>query len=183
MALITLITAGVLAATAVTGGAGTSLPGGHRQPTAGASVAAAGDNSCSSDWTHGFASVDMTIQNNTGFPLTYDAALSGPSSGHWNQRPLTTLKPGQCEVVNAYTNSAIDTLALNVVYTTPWGDTMPFMGNAAGTTNSINPNVFIGTPTWNAKTQTWRGAIDSRYSIGNQSIDGTWHLHYAQYLS
>lgn len=183
MAITTLITAGLLAAGAVAGG-GASVPAGHPAPATGAPVAQVRDGNCSSNWTHGIASVDMVITNNTSFPLTYDPSLSRPSSGHWNERPATTLLPGQCEVVNAYTDSNIfDNFTLNVVYLTSWGDTIPFEGIAAGTSTYYNPNVFIGTPTYSSSSLVWTGAIDSRYSIGNTRADGWMHVHYTQALS
>jgi hypothetical protein len=128
-------------------------------------VAAVQDGSCSSSYTEGWASVDMVIKNNTSFPLTYDPEISGPSTGHWNERPATTLDPGQCEVVNAYAPTDVHIFNLNVVYSTPWGDYMPFEGTAMSTNPSFNSNVFEGVPEYHKNNFYWSGAIDNRYSI------------------
>ena len=128
--------AGLATITAIAlGGAATAATAATPTTAAPSSTATAQDGSCATGWTGGWTSVDMTITNNTTFPLTYDPAVSGPSTGHWHERPATTLQPGQCEVVNAYAPTDVHVFNLNVVYTTPWGDTMPFEGTA----NSTNP--------------------------------------------
>ncbi len=146
-------------------------------------VATVQNSSCSSGYTQGWTSVDMVITNNTTFPLTYEPGLSGPSSGHWNQRPATTLDPGQCEVVNAYAPTDLKVFNLNVVYSTPWGDYMPFEGTANGTSLSFNPDVFENVPEYHKNNYYWSGAIDPRYHITSSGESGTLHTHYQLGLS
>jgi len=141
-------------------------------------VAHAADSTCSSSYTHGWTSVDMIITNNTDFVLNFESDLSGPSTGHWNQRPLQVLQPGQCEVVNAYATTDVDIFNLNVVYSTTWGDYFPFEGTANGTALTFNPNVFDGVPQYHKNNQYWSGAIDSRYTISATSHSGYLHTHY-----
>jgi hypothetical protein len=146
-------------------------------------VADAADSSCSSSYTHGWTSVDMVITNNTPFTLNFESDLSGPSTGHWHQRPLQVLQPGQCEVVNAYASTDVDIFNLNVVYSTTWGDYFPFEGTANGTNPTFNPNVFEGVPQYHKNNQYWSGAIDSRYTISSSGQDGHLHTHYNLTLS
>jgi hypothetical protein len=160
-------------------------------PTSAASSAAStaspladvADSSCSSSYTHGWTSVDMVITNNTPFTLNFESELSGPSTGHWHQRPLDVLQPGQCEVVNAYASTDLKIFNLNVVYSTTWGDYFPFEGTANGTALTINPNVFIGVPQYHTNNQYWSGAIDTRYTISATSHSGQLHTHYALTVS
>lgn len=148
-----------------------------------AKVAAVADSSCSSSYTHGWTSVDMVITNNTDFVLNYESDLSGPSTGHWHQRPLQVLQPGQCEVVNAYASTDVDIFNLNVVYSTTWGDYFPFEGTANGTAPTFNPNVFDGVPQYHKNNQDWSGAIDSRYTISSSGQAGYLHTHFNLTLS
>ncbi len=138
---------------------------------------------CSPSFDKGWTSVDLVITNNTSFALTFDPALSGPSSGHWNERPATTLGPGQCEVVNAYAPTDVHIFNLNVVYSTPWGDYMPFEGTANSTSPSFNPNVFAGVPEYHKNNYYWSGTIDSRYSISSSGQVGLLHTHFTLSLS
>jgi len=146
-------------------------------------VAEAADSSCSSSYSHGWTSVDMIITNNTDFTLNFESDLSGPSTGHWHQRPLQVLQPGQCEVVNAYASTDVEIFNLNVVYSTTWGDYFPFEGTANGTVPTFNPNVFDGLPQYHKNNQDWSGAIDSRYTISSSGQDGYLHTHYNLTLS
>ncbi len=146
-------------------------------------VATATDGSCSSGYSHGWTSVDMVITNNTPFTLTFEGDLSGPSAGHWHQRPSQVLEPGQCEVVNAYASTDIDIFNLNVVYSTTWGDYVPFSGTANGTAPTFNPNVFVGVPQYHESGQYWSGSIDSRYTITSSGEDGLLHTHFDLTLS
>lgn len=145
--------------------------------------ATAADSSCSSNYTHGWTSVDMVITNNTPFTLNFESDLSGPSTGHWHQRPLQVLEPGQCEVVNAYASTDVDIFNLNVVYSTTWGDYFPFEGTANGTHPTFNPNVFDGVPQYHENNQYWSGSIDSRYTISSSGQSGLLHTHYDLTLS
>jgi hypothetical protein len=145
--------------------------------------AKATDSACSSSYTHGWTSVDMIITNNTPFTLNFEGDLSGPSTGHWHQRPLQVLQPGQCEVVNAYASTDVDIFNLNVVYSTTWGDYFPFEGTANGTNPTFNPNVFDGVPQYHKNNQYWSGAIDSRYTISSSGQSGHLHTHYNLTLS
>jgi len=146
-------------------------------------LAKATDGSCSSGYTHGWTSVDMVITNNTPFTLNFEGDLSGPSTGHWHQRPLQVLEPGQCEVVNAYASTDVEIFNLNVVYSTTWGDFMPFEGTANGTAPTFNPNVFDGQPQYHGSGQYWSGAIDSRYTITSSGQVGQFHTHFNLTLS
>ncbi len=125
----------------------------------------------------------MVITNNTGFPLTLDPDITGPSTGHWNERPADTLEPGQCEVVNANAPTDVHIFNLNVVYDTPWGDYMPFEGTANSSSPSFNSYVFDGQPTYHSNDYDWTGAVDSRYSITSQGQDGDLHTHFKLGLS
>lgn len=146
-------------------------------------VADAADSSCSSSYTHGWTSVDMIITNNTDFTLNFESDLSGPSTGHWHQRPLQVLEPGECQVVNAYASTDVEIFNLNVVYSTAWGDYIPFQATANGTAPTFNPNVFDGVPQYHKSNQTWSGAIDSRYTISSSSQSGLLHTHFNLTLS
>ena len=141
------------------------------------------DGSCSSGYSHGWTSVDMVITNNTPFTLNFEGDLSGPSAGHWHQRPAQVLEPGQCEVVNAYASTDVDIFNLNVVYSTTWGDYVPFSGTANGTAPTFNPNVFDGVPQYHASGQYWSGSIDSRYTITSSGQVGQFHTHFNLILS
>jgi hypothetical protein len=170
--------AGAMVAAAAGGTAGAANAATANPAHTESHVASASSDSCSSNWTKGWTSVDLTIQNNTSFPLTFDPDLSGPSAGHWNERPVTTLEPGQCEVVNAYAATDVHIFNLNVVYTTPWGDYMPFEGTAMSTNPSFNPNVFEGVPTYHSNNYYWSGALDSRYGITSSGQSGSLHTHF-----
>lgn len=146
-------------------------------------VATASDGPCSSSYTHGWTSVDMVITNNTDFVLNYEADLSGPSAGHWHQRPALVLEPGQCEVVNAYASTDVDIFNFNVVYSTTWGDYIPFEGTANGTNPTFNPNVFDGVPQYHQSGHYWSGAIDPRYTITSSGQSGQLHTHFNLTLS
>ncbi|MGD9961346.1 hypothetical protein [Nocardioides sp.] len=146
-------------------------------------VATAMDGACSSSYTHGWTSVDMVITNNTPFTLNFESDLSGPSTGHWHQRPAQTLEPGQCEVVNAYASADLEIFNLNVVYSTTWGDYFPFSGTANGTAPTFNPNVFDGEPQYHESGQYWSGSIDSRYTITSSGQAGQLHTHFNLTLS
>lgn len=148
-----------------------------------AKVATASDGSCSGGYTHGWTSVDMVITNNTPFTLNFESDLSGPSAGHWHQRPAQVLEPGQCEVVNAYASTDLDIFNLNVVYSTTWGDYIPFSGTANGTAPTFNPNVFDGVPQYHSSGQYWSGSIDSRYAITSSGQSGQLHTHFNLTLS
>jgi hypothetical protein len=146
-------------------------------------VGKAMDGACSSGYTHGWTSVDMVITNNTDFVLNFESDLSGPSAGHWHQRPAQVLEPGQCEVVNAYASTDVDIFNLNVVYSTAWGDFIPFQATANGTAPTFNPNVFDGQPQYHQSGQYWSGAIDSRYTITSSGQAGQLHTHFNLTLS
>ncbi|MFZ2016505.1 MAG: hypothetical protein WAV00_22015 [Nocardioides sp.] len=146
-------------------------------------VATVKDGTCSSGYTHGWTSVDMVITNNTPFTLNFEGDLSGPSTGHWHQRPVQVLEPGECEVVNAYASTDLDIFNLNVVYSTTWGDFMPFEGTANGTAPTFNPNVFDGQPQYHENNYDWSGSIDSRYSITSSGQTGQFHTHFDLTLS
>jgi hypothetical protein len=176
--------AGLATITAIAlGGAATAASAATPSTATPSGTATVQDGSCTTGWTGGWTSVDMTITNNTTFPLTYDPTVSGPSAGHWHERPVTTLQPGQCEVVNAYAPTDVSVFNLNVVYTTPWGDTMPFEGTAMSTSPSFNPNVFEGTPQYHSNNYYWSGAIDSRYSITSSGQSGLLHTQFGLELS
>jgi hypothetical protein len=176
--------AGALALAGVAfGAAASAATAATPAPRAPRQVEHAQDDSCSAGFTKGWTSVDLVITNKTSFPLTFDPSLSGPSSGHWNQRPLETLAPGQCEVVNAYAPTDVHIFSLNVVYNTPWGDYMPFMGNANNTEPSFNPDVFEGVPEYHKNNYYWSGAIDSRYGITSSGQSGLLHTHFNLALS
>jgi len=146
-------------------------------------IATSTDGSCSGGYSHGWTSVDMVITNNTPFTLNFEGDLSGPSAGHWHQRPAQVLEPGQCEVVNAYASTDVDIFNLNVVYSTTWGDYIPFSGTANGTAPTFNPNVFDGVPQYHASGQYWSGSIDSRYAITSSGQVGQFHTHFNLTLS
>ncbi len=165
------------------GGAATAANAATPMAVTPSGAAAAQDGSCTTGWTGGWTSVDMTITNNTSFPLSFDPTLSGPSAGHWHERPETTLEPGQCEVVNAYAPTDVHVFNLNVVYTTPWGDTMPFEGTAMSTNPSFNADVFEGTPQYHSNNYYWSGTIDSRYGITSSGQSGSLHTHFGLVLS
>ncbi len=167
------------AAPAVHSASQAANPGLHQN----AHVAKVSDGTCSSGYTHGWTSVDMVITNNTPFTLNLEGGLSGPSTGHWHQRPAAVLQPGQCEVVNAYASTDVDIFNLNVVYSTTWGDYMPFEGTANGTAPTFNPNVFDGQPQYHTNNQYWSGAIDSRYAITSSGQAGQLHTHFNLSLS
>jgi hypothetical protein len=174
---------GALAVAGVGASAGAANAATPAPATGGPHVATVQDGGCTSSWTKGWTSVDLVINNNTSFPLTFDGALSGPSTGHWNDRPAETLQPGQCEVVNAYAPTDVHIFNLNVVYSTPWGDYMPFQGMANCTSPGFNPDVFQNQPTYHSSDESWSGAIDSRYSITSSGQIGNLHTHYTLNLS
>jgi hypothetical protein len=179
-----MVAAGAVAAGAIltvgAAAAGAATP--DHAPDAGAPQAQSPAGACTSGFTKGWASVDMVIENNTGSPLTFDPALSGPSTGHWNSRPLDTLEPGACEVVNAYAPTDVHIFSLNVMYTMPNGDYVPFAGIANATATDANPLVFAGQPS-HLETDRWSGPVDSAHVISIMSQDGLLHTHYTLALS
>ena len=136
------------------------------------------DDACTSGFTKGWTSVDMVITNNTGVPLTYDQELSGPNSGHWNRQPQATLAPGECEIVNAYDPATVHVFNLNVVYTMPNGDYVPFEGTAMSTSPSFNQFVFSSEPEYHKNNFYWSGSIDTKHYIAASTVNGLLHSHF-----
>ncbi|GAA4172350.1 hypothetical protein [Gryllotalpicola koreensis] len=176
----------VIAATAAVALCGAATPANAARPAPEARprTAVVENGGCSSSYTQGWTSVDMVITNTTDFTLNFDPDLSGPSTGHWHERPASTLGPGQCEVVNAYASTDIHVFNLNVVYSTAWGDYMPFQGVANATNSVYNEAVFQNVPEYHENSYYWSGAVDTRYSISQATPEvGMLHTHFDLQLS
>jgi hypothetical protein len=168
-AACTVVAAGLLGTAGTASAATPSSPRPH--------VAAVQDDGCTSGFTKGWTSVDLVIKNNGDVPLTYQPSLSGPSTGHWNRRPADVLQPGQCEIVNAYAPADMWVFYLNVVYSTPSGDYVPFSGLANSTMNRYTTTVFAGAPSYDEDSHQWNGTVDPAHSISGTD-SGVLHTHY-----
>jgi hypothetical protein len=146
-------------------------------PSSSAAVAAP-DDTCTSGFTKGWTSVDMVITNNSDQTLTFDPSMSAPSTGHWNRRPAETLAPGACEIVNAYAPTDVHIFYLNVMYTMPNGDYVPFSGLANVTNTQSNAEVFLSQPTWDSSGDYYQGLVTGGYVIAQMSSSGALHTHY-----
>jgi hypothetical protein len=170
-------------ALAAAGPAMASVPGptganGTGSANAASSRPTAATDTCSSGFTKGWTSVDMVITNDSSQTLTFDPSLSGPSTGHWNKRPAATLAPGACEVVNAYAPTDVHIFYLNVMYTMPNGDYVPFSGIANATDPQSNAEVFLSQPTWVSSGDYWQGEVTGGDVIAEISDSGLLHTHY-----
>ena len=117
----------------------------------------------------------MTVRRVMGIETEYGISVPG----HPNANAMLT----SSQVVNAYASTDVEIFNLNVVYSTTWGDYMPFEGTANGTAPTFNPNVFDGEPQYLSSKQEWSGSIDSRYTITTSGQSGLLHTHFNLTLS
>jgi hypothetical protein len=153
--------------------------------TAGAGGSAGGSDPtvCTTDYAKSASSVDVSMYNGTDSPLTLDPALTGHdgTGEHWGQQPPTTIAPGHCADMNAYSPNMLSSLAAYAVYTLPNGSFVPFMGDIYGN-SPFNSEVFSSAPQLDHSNYVWSGTQDPAYNIQGNWVNGDVHRHFTMKL-
>lgn len=167
-----VMVAGAGAAFAATTPSGTGLSAVGSDPTV-----------CTSSYDHSASSVDVSMYNGTNSPLTLDPALTGHdgTNEHWAQQPPTTILPGQCADMNAYSSDMMMPLAAYAVYTLPDGSFVPFMGDLYGN-DTFNTEVFSAAPQLDHSDYVWSGTQNPAYNIEGNWVNGDVHRHFTMKL-
>jgi hypothetical protein len=148
----------------------------------GRSPAAIGSTACSLKYDEGAYSLDIMMQNDTGQTLTLNPDWTGRGDGHWAARPPTTLDPGACAVINAYSDDPTGGLWLTATYQLPDGTFIPFAcasknldgggaecNNSAYTTmKGMDPDSITGgTPStsWHLSTAASTGFVHTHLTV------------------
>lgn len=152
-------------------------PGGH--PTSYTAGSAVGDDPtvCTSGYSKGGYSLDVSMYNGTDQTLTLDPDLTGHNGydEHWATRPPATLAPGQCANMSAYTDNMADKLGLHAGYRMANGDFVPFSTDTyQGPNNSL---VYSSQPSFDWSHFAWTGTQDDAYNIQGTWAGGYFHMH------
>lgn len=151
-------------------------------PDRGRSVgpSATAGTSCTSNYEKGAYSLDIILQNNTGETLTLDPTRTGRGNGHWAAQPPSTLAPGACAVINAYSDDPIDQLWVTATYLLPDGTFIPFACESLDITNDppCNESALL-TMTETTYQGEFDGTVSDAWQIETVASLGKVHKHFS----
>lgn len=134
--------------------------------------------SCTSNYSAGAYSLDIIMQNNTGQNLVLDPTRTGRGDGHWAAQPPTSLAPGACAVINAYSDDPLDLLWVTATYLLPDGTFIPFACQSQDdpVTPHCNANALL---TMNETTYgPFSGTVTDAWYISTAASSGNVHTHW-----